>query len=378
VTDNRFLTTTESVPVSLVTTEGNAYPVMPSTGGGSPTPPVPPLYSVVFRPGDASGADNVFTSWGALVAATAGIEGGVRVTVDDTLGACNVPAGTYAVDNWILSGVTNPLDSAGFSTLTLADGVHFTATRLDVELLTVEGTWTSTVLAVPLLGELWLFLAKGAQILALGASPFVSTPSSGFTDVFLDQAASLGDGTHFVVTTGVGSANNCFVILNNGSTLTQDSVSGTGVIVEYDSTCSVNNTQGAGVGFTQSSVASFTEFAPSVAGNWNPVPNNVASALNLLAAANSVATLDPGQGAAAAITLPGSAIAKAKSGRVLINVTASFNTSLSTVNVTLTLKRDGVTVAGAPVPLTTAATAGLGYNLSLAWTDTLPDTAAHT
>lgn len=110
-------------------------------------------------------------------------------------------------------------------------------------------------------------------------------------------------------------------------------------------------------------------------GNVFPIATSTLAAIDT---PNTGEQLDPGQAAAANITIPGPTITKARSGKVLVIVSASIVGSVATAGLVLVLHRDGAPIAGSPSIDATNAAIGSSNAMSLAWIDTLPDAAAHT
>jgi len=280
---NRILSTVRSDAATLVDTEGNPYPVQPEAGPTPPSGVIPPLYSVVLRPGDTSGADNVFTTWGALYAACAGIAGGVRVTADDTLGAIVIPAGTYSVDGWEFTSQADFANASGGSLVTLSVGVHFTGASLKLTgFVLMTGALTTPLITAN--SEYNLVLNELAQLMSTGAGAVLEVSgANAFAFVVLDSSAVLGDGTHAAVTCSAGAS----AAINVYSGVLAASAVGTaGVTIVFDSSASISaSSQFAGTSFVQRSDAGQEAYTPANVSKWNgSAPASVADALDRIAA----------------------------------------------------------------------------------------------
>lgn len=283
----RVLSTVRTDATSLVDVEGQPYPVAPEPAGSGGV--VPPLYSVVLRPGDTSGADNVFTSWAALYGACAGIPGGVRVVFDDSIvSPIVIPAGAYNVDNWEWVGnVATRLN--GNAVVQLASGVRLTAqtlvfkenlsiTYLDVAApcMTVHGTALS------------LYLGTGGTLAtSSSAAPFVLVTSAalGGELVVYSEFWILGDGTNNVFKcNGASSEINVYGFwFTTIEAHVVDNAAGF-CFIFTDASSTASATQDGSVTLTPADVASNVGYTPATAGNWHPAPSFVSAALDQLAA----------------------------------------------------------------------------------------------
>lgn len=271
----RFLTTTSSQEAILSTVDGNPYPVAPAEGGSGPIPVVPPLYSVVLRPGDTSGADNVFTSWAALYAACSAIKGGVRVSFDDALGAITMPAGAYNIDGWYFA------NGNGQAVLTIANGASASWRNLWVDSLTI--TYEGTADFFEAAADVNLYVLDGAVITTTTTGNFLSAlGASAFVFVAIYPACDIGDGTHFVFTNH-GSGASLEVFMTGG---TYENNVQSGGSLDYDASVFLSTTNLAinGVTLFATTNASEVAYSPAVPGNWNPAPTTAAGALDTLAA----------------------------------------------------------------------------------------------
>ena len=186
-------------------------------GGGSPGTKTP-LYSVVLRPGDTSGAVNVFKTWAALYAACVLIQGGVRVTFDDSLGAIDIPAGTYAIDGWQwVSG------TGSGATVSILDGAHATWGNLWIDAVLVNFAGATAFQDTTTAAS--LYLTDGASLTCTSTGPFLTATGAGFAFVTTGSAVSIGDGTHVAISASAGGTLEMFAV--EGS-LAAAAVSGTG------------------------------------------------------------------------------------------------------------------------------------------------------
>ena len=173
--------------------------------------------SFVFRPGGTAGG-NVFVTWKALYSAAVLVtKGSITVLVDDSLAAAHITAGAYNFDNWTFLGEQG---SASF-TLHVDVGVTITSSSITIGnglLLLNDATvtpWVPTTFF-----ELTIEPTSAVQCSG-AAAPFLAVTNAGASGGQLDMvlAASLGDGTHNVIT--VGAARTLFVV---------GSVTGAGVL----------------------------------------------------------------------------------------------------------------------------------------------------
>jgi hypothetical protein len=206
---------------------------------------VPPLYSVVLRPGDTSGADNVFTSWTALYAACAGIPGGVRVVCDDSLGAIHVPAGAYVISGWLFESVASFVNANGGAIVTWDDGATIVAdANGNISFAVGEWLyWNSASATKPVItlatGECNVQLRPFSAINSLGAHGFFSvTGAAASAFLWLDMRnASLGDSTHPTILLAAGAAGQVNMVSAEIHTLALQGagIAGLNVFVSYDS-----------------------------------------------------------------------------------------------------------------------------------------------
>jgi hypothetical protein len=350
-------------------------------GGGAAGDTSP--YSVVLRPGGVAGG-NVFTSWASLYAACAGIAGGVRVIVENTGGIPHIPAGDWAIGGWAFDGGAESYSLTGFegTQLIIDDGAHFTGDLLQISFrhsLLVFGTWTSPVVSIGTNGQGNIFLHENAQLAALGASPFMAVTDTGNGFVLIDQTSVLGDGAHAVFTstaqTGVG--NNLVVIVGSTSTINADAVQTTGVggvaFVQYDAGAIFTGPQ-TGATLQLNSQAAQLAYTPANPAFWQPAPTEAAAALDQLAAPNVVEALAGLQAGVNPATITTPAIAKKRSGRVLVTGVLTV-TGVAAGTMTVTLLRDATPIGPTQVvPITDGGTS----TCPITWVDTLPDNANHT
>jgi hypothetical protein len=294
MTTNRVLTTTQSNAATLVDTEGQPYPVAPADGGSNGV--LPPLYSVVLRPGDTTGADNVFTSWAALYAACAGIAGGVRVIVENTGGIPHITAGDWAINGWRFDGsaASHALTVFTGSQLVIDDGAHFVGDangNLQVEFgysIIVYGNWTSPIITIGTDEQGNVFLRENSQLAAIGASPFMHVTDTGNAYVLVTGISVIGDGTHATFTdTAASGANGLEVIAGLGSTVNANAVQASAGGVSYLEIDSSVNYTGPQTGATLvlQSQAAQVAYTPALSANWSGTnPTSVANALDRIAA----------------------------------------------------------------------------------------------
>ncbi|HEX7780433.1 MAG TPA: hypothetical protein VF424_14395 [Vicinamibacterales bacterium] len=96
----------------------------------------------VFRPGGVQ-QDNVFTSWPALVAALGTMEGRKIVEFDDSLGACQIPAGQWAMKDVSWAGF-GPRPGKPRPVVDILEGAVFTGLRIIGGQITIFNKATST------------------------------------------------------------------------------------------------------------------------------------------------------------------------------------------------------------------------------------------
>lgn len=217
-------------------------------------------YSVVLRPGDTSGAPNVYTSWASLYAATSAIQGGVRVNFDDSLAPIHMPAGTYDVDGWVW------VAGSGFPDLIIDDGAHATFRNLFIDGLEVTYNGTSDFFApTAAFGEANLYILDGAILTCTAAGRFLVASGAG-SDVFITTYPScgIGDGTHAVfAATGGGT---CETFQSGGQFADNAQVGGT---LDYDMSVFVDaaNQFSNGVGLIPLDQTPVVLFKPGTTGN---------------------------------------------------------------------------------------------------------------
>jgi hypothetical protein len=245
----------------------------------------------VFRPGGAA-AGNVYATWSALYAAldaaapvsAQGHRSPTTIQVDDSIAPAVLPAGNYNVDAVTFVGLANFNNATGASNLTLADGVHFTASVLNVVLVSIFCAPTSAVLTVGAGQELWLFMTESGDLeVTGGTAPFLLVNNAGFADIILIQNGVLGDGVHTVANAGAGPDN--LFVLAYASVVRSNALAGAGATVGFDSAGSVDTPQGAGVTINLLSPAVSVAYNPGVPGNWaGAPPTTVEQALDRIAA----------------------------------------------------------------------------------------------
>jgi hypothetical protein len=227
-----------------------------------------PLYSVVLRPGDTSGADNVFTSWPSLYAKCSTIQGGVRVHVDDSFGPTTIPPGAYNIDGWLL------VNGAGAATLTIEDGAHATWANLWIEGLIVVYQGATPFFNTT--GQANLYVFGGATLQSSGAGPFLeASTAAGFGFVTTTQGGDIGDGAHVTFTSTAPAALEVFM---SGGTLATGAITGTGTSIDWDSSVDMPDLT------SLTGVTLFYESAPQTLQE-NSRNNGAASAIDMLGSA---------------------------------------------------------------------------------------------
>lgn len=179
-------------------------------------------YSVVLRPGDTSGAPNVFPSWPALYAACSAIQGGVRVLVDDSIVTpVTVPAGTWSVSGWQLVGGVDTVTSSA-PVLEFQNGAHLDYTFLSLFNIEVLASGSSPVVVQSHEGVVY---AEGALIFGGAGAAFFQGNTVGL-DLFM-VGGELGDGTNNAISCPAGTGSEAFtMLLYNGVTFSANAVGG--------------------------------------------------------------------------------------------------------------------------------------------------------
>ena len=282
----RVLTTTQSEDATLSTTDGNPYPVQPVGAPGAAVV-IPPLYSVVFRPGDTSGADNVFQTFAALYAACVNIQGPVRVLVDDSLGPTHMTAGAYVLDNWQFYGQASFADSLGFAILTIDAGVTWdgSASRtLDFTSLDIRYAGAADVCTVAVGAEFNLNL-NYTSLVTPGAGAILNIATSGgggFAVSDLENFSTIGDGVHAVIKAGVAPG---FAALDAITATSVNAACITAGVVSIDSSCSLGIVAAPAYTIVFRDDATFTSYTAANAAKWSGTnPTSVAYALDRIAA----------------------------------------------------------------------------------------------
>jgi len=133
----------------------------------------------VFRPGGVA-ADNVYTSFSLLYADLVGLEGQRVLEFDSSLGACTVPAGTYAMHDVEWSGRVHGL---GQTLVTIANGVTLTGLRKFSNLLVTTANGATTPCADYTAGAHYIYAYQTKFRTGVGSSPlflFAGTSIVGF------------------------------------------------------------------------------------------------------------------------------------------------------------------------------------------------------
>lgn len=132
--------------------------------------------SLVWRPGDTSGAPGIYGTFSALAAAAAAVPGYKVVYLDDSLGTCTVPAGVWDLGGYtVMQGRQRGIDSKMCRCIfaDLARLVHvFEFHMLDMDSQSSEPVIQTNDLPDSI-GAVVVFRAsKGTKIYATGTAPF--------------------------------------------------------------------------------------------------------------------------------------------------------------------------------------------------------------
>jgi hypothetical protein len=322
--------------------------------------------SLVLRPGGVPGG-NVFTTWAAVMSATAALSGAFSIFVDDSIAPAHGTVGLWNLDQCTLSGGLN-------SVLHLDPGFTFTSRALWVtgglqlsSELTAGNAWTPTVRST-------LTLLNGSSILGTGAGGlFMKVPVAATnTAVFLGDDCSLGDAAHNVFTVDVATTVLCELLT---ATVQAHAWAGAGTLLAVTSAGATVNAQDiATTNVIFSAKSQQVKYAPSTGANWNPGPTLVNAALDQLAAPNFKQATGNTGSPGATITVTTAGITKAKNGSMLVFGTCALSTSLA-ATLTLQLQRDGGNIG---TPKTLVLGVAVALDTSIAFVDTALDNAAHT
>lgn len=362
------LTTSVTGSRQLTTVDGQTLDVNMEPGGGGV---VPPLYSVVLRPGDTSGADNVFPAWAALMAACENIQGGVRVFFDDSLGAIHIPAGTWpTMHGWVWCATENFTSQSGGAVVTVDDGAHLSWDTL-LMIGPMDVTYNGTTDCFAATTEANLLVQAGVFLTCTAAGRFLTASgASGFGFVIAYPNNSFGDGTHPVFAGVGGTPFDVFV--SGGFVADAALLDVTGF--SFDDACSTDPTTMPGTTAFLVSNAARVNYQPGTPANWPAAPTEVAAGLDRIAAAlaNHREDVSGVIGATAPVTFDGGAFTST-TGKVRIIAGMQVNgvTSLPGEVVLFKLLVDGAVIAAAPqlaVELSTsgvdAAIAGLTFEFA--------------
>jgi hypothetical protein len=329
---------------------------------------------LVFRPGGVAGG-NVYTDWALLMAAAAVRAGHKTIEIDTSLGAANVPAGAWNLDDVTL--VPRVPAGTGATTLTFEQGATIT-----YELLEVRGplqlVQASSVVVATAQENSLLLLLYGANIkVQPAAAPFLEVTAAEVAAQIVALAAGIGQNNNPVIQVDAGAI--CTIHAYDQAGIHSDALSGGGTaIVFYDASSAPGAPQTvATLTLTPVDLAADVGYTPAVPGNWQPAPATIAAAADQLAAPNFVQALALAGPAAATQIITTGNIARKRSGYVRVVAQQSLLTSAQDL-VIFTLQRDGVNIAGAPTIEATSAGANDYVTASIAFIDQLPDDLSHT
>jgi hypothetical protein len=183
-------------------------------------------YTFVFRPGAVGPlAPNVFTTWPAVIAAMALVDGPKLLQIDPTFAPAVVPPGAWSLDNVTLTG-RNDSSITGQPTLTFAAGATITSnlTRVTGSLgLQNTGAIVWTIPAgttIPV-----LYLDENSFMVGSPGAPFIHIPA-GATLAVNALDSDLGDTTNTVIQVDAGGTLDANAI--GGGGFTANAVAGAG------------------------------------------------------------------------------------------------------------------------------------------------------
>jgi hypothetical protein len=329
----------------------------------------------LFIPGQTATFPNQYVEGEQLRQAVNAIPGPKTILVDDTAAAAHFTAGEWKLDNCTLLG----LESSPTEALILDVGMTITSSSLVIgNGLIVQNQATSTPWT-PASFFLMAFGTGGGNVQCVaGAAPFLAVVAAASgSSIEMNYAASLGDGTHNVVTVAAGQTLGVNII--GTSNVESHALAGAGTYdANLDSSGTLSPTQPEVTGtITKNllSLATQVAYTPATGANWNPPPTTAGGALDQLAAPNFQTNKGNAGTGTATVTTTTANIAKKKSGTV--SVSGYISGAASGVGtITWQILRDGATVI-ATGSVTTAATA-LGFAAALSGIDTLPNTLNHT
>jgi hypothetical protein len=355
----------------LLTDDGQYLPVMPGGpiggGGGDAT--------FVLRPPGPVNAPNVFTTWGALMAAYGALQGPKWIQIDNRGIAAHVTVGAWDLgpDPVYISSSTSTEFSVSGDILVIDPGATLAWRDMIVENVTITNQNTAETVTPQAL-PFTLTMRTGAFIFGNvpGVKPFIDVQNSASV-VYIMEAAGLGDGTHNAVTVDAGQT--FYLIGTDGGTLFNHAVAGLGTFTSFisDDFAVLTPQDVATYNQNLNSVANLVAYSPGNPANWNPDPANVSDALDALAVPNAVtAPVASGSGLASSTTTT-AALTKARSGKVVVMGCLSILPS-ATGAITLEILRDAAVIQ----TLQLSDTGGVRESLAINVLDTLPDANPHT
>lgn len=328
------LTIDQNESVNLRGDDGESIATKPVPISGA-NPGSDPVF--VFRPGGVGGG-NVYTTQATLRTAMLATSGPKTLQIDGTGGGPTSFSGVvdFLNQTTLVAQLSETLTFAAGATLTGITQIAFD------RLLFVQNTGTVvwTVVGTPV-----LYLNNLAGFGGSAGAAFVTIPPGTSLGVIIANGGGIGDTLNAAIS---GSG---LLGMNNISGVITANAIGAGLTWDYAA-------DGTGeLDFPQGSTPVFTYFA---------LPN----ILQELDAA--------GHGAAATVTSNSTGtLRQTYSGRVTVRVQASFTQGGGAPgNTTMSVQRDGVTIAGAPTVTGTIPLGSIG-TLSVEWVDTLPDVLPH-
>lgn len=183
--------------------------------------PGPAIYeSFVFQPGGTA-VNNTYTTWASLYSALQLTQGSRDIVFDATFLPCNIPAGTYSLDNVTFRGLANISETQ----VTCDNGVIFTSFPALTGGIIFTSNSAAPIYTVPVGGVENISLALGAGIFNFGTSAqIIDVPSTSTFVLLLDEAQVFGS-TGFPAVTGHGTAS-LIVVLKDGAGTYSDTFAG--------------------------------------------------------------------------------------------------------------------------------------------------------
>lgn len=283
----------DKVSTALDQLAANAAPIVPT--------------SFVLQPGGTAG-ENVYTSWASLYAVLLAVSGPKNVFLDDSLGAISIPSGAYNVDGVRFSGKLST------TTLTIDDGATLSGKFDLVENVQVSSNSTTDVCTVTDPNIVYE-MGFNCSVTCNAAGAFWRLSSNGVTQFSLHGECFIVNGGNPVFS--IDATDSIVIYLYDDSGVDNDSASGAGNIqVITNSNAAFPPTGFSGVTGAVSLIigaeAATTHYAPANPGDWSVVPDDVAEALDSLAAGGGGGsnwkvyqhTLTAGEVAAKGLTLP--------------------------------------------------------------------------